>query len=355
MKYKRSLCFALIAGVAALLAACGQGSGLPAIIVQAAGSSPLPTLSALAPTAQTPSPTQAPAATDPAGIAITAGGATGTATLMPSLALTAPLTAPLTAAPSATASRVPCVETQGEFISVSVPSTILPYSIDTRIYLPPCYARSDQAYPVLYLMHGLNFTETQWEMLGAGTTADRLIAAGAIAPLIIVLPRDRGDPRLDPAFVVDLVPYIDGHFRTRPSAAYRAIGGLSHGGGWSIHLGLHYPDVFGRVGAHSPAIFWGDDNNILRYVRAIVKGGSAPAVYIDIGDVDAVPQSAVWLDRILASFNFKHTYLVQSGGHDERYWSAHLGDYLRFYAAGWRPTPPPSATPVPSPTPRHRQ
>ena len=291
-------------------------------------------------------------ATDQPGVT---SSASDTPTLTPSPAVTSALTAPLTATPSATASRIPCVETAGEFISVSVPSTVLPYSMDTRIYLPPCYARSDQTYPVLYLMHGLNFTETQWEDIGAGTTADRLIAGGAIAPLIIVLPRDRGDPRLDPAFVVDLVPYIDGHFRTRPAAAYRAIGGLSHGGGWSIHLGLHYPDVFGRVGAHSPAIFWGDDDNILRYVAAIQKSGSAPAVYIDIGDADAVPQSAAWLNQILSSFNFKHTYLVQSGGHDERYWSAHMADYLRFYAAGWRPTPPPSATPAPTPTSRHRQ
>jgi enterochelin esterase-like enzyme len=343
MKHKRCLLVALVAGLAAVMAACAPSSGLPANVVQAAGSSPS-TTTAVRP-AQTPSPTQAPPATSQLPTTSTATGtANGAANGAPSPALT-----PLA---SATASPTPCAEAQGEFISVSVPSSVLRYDINTRIYLPACYAASGQAYPVLYLMHGLNFTEDQWEKLGIGTTADGLIASRAIAPLIIVLPRDRDDPRLDPAFVVDLVPYIDGHFRTRPSAGYRAIGGLSHGGGWSIHLGLRYPNVFGRVGAHSPAVFFGDENNILQYGRAIQKSGSAPALYIDIGDVDAQPQSAAWLDQVLTWFKFQHTYLVQSGGHSEKYWTAHLADYLRFYAAGWRPTPPPSATPSPTPTSR---
>ena len=242
------------------------------------------------------------------------------------------------------------METQGQFSSVSVPSVTLRYDIVTRIYVPACYASSGQSYPVLYLMHGLNFGEDQWERLGAGTTADKLIAAGQIAPLIIVLPRDRSDPRLDPAFVADLVPYVDSHFRTLASPGYRAIGGMSHGGGWSIHLGLRYPKVFGRVGAHSPAVFFGDENNVLQYTRAIAKNGSAPALYIDIGADDAQRQSAFWLDQIFTWFKVSHTYVVQPGGHSEAYWTTHMADYLRFYAAAWRPAPAVVPTPLYSST-----
>jgi enterochelin esterase-like enzyme len=219
---------------------------------------------------------------------------------------------------------------------VAVPSATLRYAIDSLVYLPPCYASSDERYPVLYLVHGLGFTEDQWVRLGAAETADALIAAGEIAPLIIVMPRDRLDSRLDPAFVNDLVPYVDAAYRTLDEGPYRAIGGLSRGGGWAMHLGLKYPQVFGRVGGHSPAIFLGDEDNVLEYVRRAAREGPVPALYVDVGEGDGQRQSAFWLDQLFTWFEFGHTYLVQPGGHTEAYWERHVPDYLRFYAADWR-------------------
>jgi enterochelin esterase-like enzyme len=230
---------------------------------------------------------------------------------------------------------------------VAVPSATLRYDIDTRVYLPPCYAANQKRYPVLYLIHGLNFTEEQWERLGMARAADTLIAAGEIAPLIMVMPRDRKDTRFDPAFVDDLVPYVDEHYRTIALRNYRAIGGLSRGGGWSIHLGLHYPNLFGRIGAHSPAVFYGDETTVLGYARALAKTGPVPALYVDIGDGDANRQSAFWLDQVFTWFDFDHTYLTQPGGHTEKYWSAHVDDYLRFYAGDWLTVSAPTATATP--------
>ncbi len=256
----------------------------------------------------------------------------------------------LTPRPTRTPTPTPCAGQHGTVMTISVPSAVLNYSIDAQLYLPPCYATSGEDYPVLYLIHGLNFTNEQWVELGAPQTADALSAAGEIAPLIIVMPSDRKDARFDPAFVTDLVPYIDATYRTKTDYHFRAIGGLSRGAGWAVHLGLRYPQVFGRIGAHSPAVFYGDENNLLAYTRLIYKTGPVPALYIDIGDGDGQRQSAFWLHQVFTSFDFDHTYLVQPGGHSEKYWSAHLADYLRFYAAIWRPgqetpTPTPSATP----------
>src|SRR5262249_15533069 len=153
---------------------------------------------------------------------------------------------------------------------------------------------------------------------------DKLTAAGAIAPLIMVLPRDQGDLQFDPAFVVDLVPYVDSHYRTLASAGYRAVGGMSRGGGWAVHLGLRYPQVFSRVGAHSPAIFYGDENNVLKYLRAVYKTSIIPAFYIDVGTSDPTPQSAVWLDQMMTDLHIPHTYLTQPGDHSNTYWGAHV-------------------------------
>jgi enterochelin esterase-like enzyme len=302
-------------------------------------------------------------ATASAGIATAAGSthtqaaspAEGTAaassTPQPSLPPTGTATA--TPAPTLTPSATPCAETHGKYSSLKVPSSVLNYDIDTRLYLPPCYASTDKVYPVLYLVHGLNFTEDQWERLGVGHEAEALVAAGEIAPMIIVLPRDRKDIRFDPAFVVDLVPYIDAHYRTRAERAYRAIGGMSRGAGWAIHLGLRYPEIFGLVGAHSPAVFFGDENNILAYARADAKSGIAPTMYFDVGESDAQGQrSAYWLNQVASWFGFGYTYLVQPGSHSEKYWTAHLPDYLRFYAHDWLHEP---YTPTPRPTAKMTQ
>lgn len=226
---------------------------------------------------------------------------------------------------------------------MSFPSDTLNYNLDARIYLPPCYAASDQRYPVLYLIHGLNFTEDQWERLGAAQAADALIASGEIAPLIIVMPRDRLDDRLDRAFVNDLVPYIDANYRTLADRKYRAIGGLSRGAGWAIHIGLQFPAVFSRIGAHSPAVFFGDEDNILQWTHHLPPD-QIPAVYLDIGEDDSLVPSAVWFDQVLTWFKVQHTFLMQPGAHSESYWSAHVSEYLRFYAADWRnPAPLPAS------------
>ncbi len=293
---------------------------------------------------------------EPRGVAQAAEAATASPTATATAALSPTATETPAAAPSTTdaatprpaPSATPCAERRGRVTSLEVPSATLHYDIDTLVYVPPCYSADQRRYPALYLIHGLSFTEAQWVRLGIADAADKLILGGDIAPLIIVLPRDRLDVRLDPAFVKDLVPYIDSHYRTLDAPEYRAIGGLSRGGGWSIRLGLHYPETFGRIGAHSPAIFYGDEKYLLQWTRAILKRSARPAIYIDVGDGDGQRQSAFWLDQVFTSVGLKHTYLVQSGGHSEKYWSAHVADYLRFYAAGWliELTPTPTRSPV---------
>jgi len=351
MKHKHHFLLGLLSALGMLAAACAPAVG-PALVTVAGPTSS--STSATAPASAAPSLTLPATGTagptpDPA---VTAGPSATRAQDPASPPATAPATtAATTAAPGPSGTPGACRETQGQFTSLDVPSAVLGYPLASRIYLPPCYASSDQSYPVLYLIHGLNSTEDQWQRLGIGTAADRLITAGEIAPLIIVLPRDHDeDLRLDPALVTDLLPYVDGHYRTLASAGYRAIGGMSRGGGWSIHLGLRYSNLFGRVGADSPAIFYGDEINVLNYIRTAAQKGSGPALYIDIGAGDPNTQSAVWLDQMFTAYRLPHQYLVQPGSHDETYWGAHLDDYLRFYAAAWRPESMLSPTPSPSAT-----
>ena len=57
-----------------------------------------------------------------------------------------------------------------------------------RVYLPPGYTEGTRHYPSLYLLHGMGGSDREWQDLGIASAADRLIAAGQIAPLIIVMP-----------------------------------------------------------------------------------------------------------------------------------------------------------------------
>lgn len=257
-----------------------------------------------------------------------------TPTAIPSLtALAAPATPTLPAT---------CRKQPGSFEAGSLETTLLRLPLNYRVYLPPCYAQQpDRHYPVLYLIHGQGFQDDQWQRIGAGQTADRLIAAGEIAPLLIVMPYERypGQPwqsNFDQAMLEVLLPYIDSAYRTLPERAYRAIGGLSRGAGWAVHLGLGWPDQFSAIGAHSPAVFVSDFPQLDQRLQALTPA-DAPRVYVDVGERDRpeIIQSGRELSDLLNRFDVTYEWHLFFGYHNEAYWSAHVEQYLRWYAQDW--------------------
>lgn len=210
-----------------------------------------------------------------------------------------------------------------------------------QVYLPPCYASQTTArYPVLFLLHGLYYDETQWARLGVASVADRLIADGEIPPLLIVLPYDPTwteppESGFGQALIVDLLPVVEATYRVLPGREARAVGGLSRGAGWALHIGLTRPDLFAAIGAHSPIIF-GRDANHLAERLADLPADLPLRLYVDIGQNDAGLPQALWLEELLDAADLPHEWRLNQGTHDEAYWSAHLEEYLRWYAAAWR-------------------
>ena len=211
-----------------------------------------------------------------------------------------------------------------------------------RIYLPPCYDEEpEKFYPVLYMIHGQSYTDTQWDRLGVPETADMLIAAGEAAPFIVVMPRDRvwSEPTEDNfglAVEQSLIPWVDEHYRTIPDRAHRAVGGLSRGGAWAIHLGLLHPEVFGAVGAHSGFVFHSDVQPLYLGLKNLPIG-MAPRIYMDVANEDrpAIAESAAYLEGKLTQYDIPHEWHMFVGEHDEEYWQAHVEDYLRWYVLDW--------------------
>lgn len=133
------------------------------------------------------------------------------------------------------------------------------------VYTPPGYDAGPQRYPVLYLLHGSGENERSWGEQGrANFIMDNLLAAGTAKPFLIVmdsgyaaypesLPQDRIS--LNAAFAEvltrDLIPFIDGRFRTQADSAHRAMAGLSMGGGQTLNIAPKHPELFAYIASMS--------------------------------------------------------------------------------------------------------
>lgn len=244
----------------------------------------------------------------------------------------------LTATPTVTE----CMQVGG-YVEVSEFSTVLlPDPLVYRVYLPPCYdEHSEQAYPVLYLIHGQTYSDKQWEDLGVPEVLDRLIASGQVVPFIVVMPQDRvwREPTRDnfgKAVAQSLIPWIDDRYRTLSEREFRAIGGLSRGGAWALDIGLSNPDLFSAIGMHSGFVFYTDVQLVHGWLDDL-QSGMTPRIYMDIADKDRpeITDSATWLEGLLTEYGVSHEWHMFIGEHEEAYWKAHVEDYLRWYSQNW--------------------
>jgi enterochelin esterase-like enzyme len=208
------------------------------------------------------------------------------------------------------------------------------------IYLPPCYdEKREMRYPVLYLLHGQTYTADQWIRLGAVDALDKMILSGETMPFIIVFPDDRywnlppgagfGDRLVD-----NLIPYIDSTYHTLPDRNHRAIGGLSRGSGWALRLGLSRWDLFSVIGLHSLAVLQSDRTKLEGWVVDIPPSSST-SIFMDIGDNDQELNMAISVESLFTEAGFSHEWYRYRGTHTEVYWSAHVLEYIQWYAEQW--------------------
>lgn len=139
-----------------------------------------------------------------------------------------------------------------------------PAELVAQILVPSDYQTSGRSYPSVYVLAGLNddasFIAHQF---GTGLKAAPAPEAEAIYVLV------GGNNALSGSFYVnspvtgnwedaittDLVAYVDGAYRTLPTAASRGMAGHSMGGFGALSIAMHHPEVFGAVYAMSPGLF----------------------------------------------------------------------------------------------------
>lgn len=145
-------------------------------------------------------------------------------------------------------------------------------------YLPHGY-RVDivgQRYPVLYLLPGYDGeasfeysfgNENYYQLANIAQVADRLIAAGEIKPMIIIMPDASipyggaffGNSSLDGPWedmmAEELIDYVEATFLALydqtgfEDSDYRAISGHASGGYGAMRLAMNYPDQYNSVSA----------------------------------------------------------------------------------------------------------
>ncbi len=228
------------------------------------------------------------------------------------------------------------------------------------VYLPPGYESSTARYPVLYLHDGQNLMDRTTSFAGewhADEIAEQLITSGLIEPVILVGISNAGNDRISEytpvanapygggnadaygQFLVDEVkPLIDSTYRTRPDAASTGLAGSSLGGLVSTYFGLTHSDVFGRIGAVSPSVWWAN-RDIVGRVSAL--DAKLPLrVWVDIGTKEgSTPEEEVANAKLLRdAFAAKGwllgddlAYFEAPGAlHNEGSWAARFDRVLRF-------------------------
>ena len=260
--------------------------------------------------------------------------------------------------------------------NLSMESEILEMERKYAVYLPPDYHRSERSYPVLYLLHGAGDDQTGWVQFGEVLhIADKAIRQGKATPMVIVMPdADTGQRgyfndatnswRYEDFFFEEFMPHIESTFRIKGQKRYRAVAGLSMGGGGSFMYALHHPELFSAAAPLSAATGmvtleqykdrmerWGnpipdmpDDeleaylnrHNAVHLIETLPEDDiKSVRWFIDCGDDDFLYEGNAMAHIALRKRDIPHEFRIRDGGHTWTYWRQSLPVVLHFVSQGF--------------------
>jgi enterochelin esterase-like enzyme len=238
------------------------------------------------------------------------------------------------------------------------------------VYTPPGYEeKSVKRYPVLYLQHGGGEDERVWiEMGRTNLILDNLIAEGKAKPFIVVMetsaaykpgevppqpfrPRPAGErqgaqdeqPAVRPRFrftfdtyrevmINELIPFIDGKFRTLSDQSNRAMSGLSMGGMVTKQVTLANLDKFAYIGLFSGGSISLDEVNNIPGFKEKVK-----LVFISYGSRELENRRGGWggdpkanTDAIKETGINAHFYVSPLTAHEWQSWRRSLHEFAQL-------------------------
>ena len=240
--------------------------------------------------------------------------------------------------------------------TVTVKSPALGRRGDVSVWVP----EAELIGTLLILLHGVYGSHWVWPMkAGVHRTAQRMLADGEIAPMVIAMPSDglsrdgsgyltHPDGEDVEWWIVDEVPAIArlAAPALRADAAI-AIAGLSMGGYGALRLGAKYADRFVAISAHSSITEIADmkhfvEEPLKHYRRCAPREELSPLYWLrkhrerlprlrfDCGVDDELVASNRLLHAALEADGIAHTYEEFTGGHEWPYWRRNVERTLRF-------------------------
>ncbi len=178
---------------------------------------------------------------------------------------------------------------------------------DVFVYLPPSYAsQPNRRYPVVYTLHGFQLHAAQWVGFANVSALEKDLAAGTAKEMILVAPdaftlhngsfysnsKTTGD--WETFLGVELVNYIDSHYRTLANRASRGLMGHSMGGYGTLRLGMKHPEVYSSLFAMSAAGMFetGEATPALTQMEAVKT--KEDALKIPSGQKSPLARAAAW-------------------------------------------------------------
>lgn len=214
------------------------------------------------------------------------------------------------------------------------------------IYTPPGYSEENQ-YPVLYLLHGIGGTETEWLDNGnPKVILDNLYAEGKLEPMIVVMPNGRAmeDDRatgnifapdkvqafadFEQDLLNDLIPFIEKTYPVYTDRENRALAGLSMGGGQSLNFGLRNLDRFAWVGGFSSAPNTKEPTELLPNPEEAKE--QLNLLWISCGVEDGLMNISKRTHDYLVEHEVPHIFYEESGGHDFEVWKNDLHQFSQL-------------------------
>ena len=211
-----------------------------------------------------------------------------------------------------------------------------------HLYLPPGYETdAGQRYPVLYLNHGGGENDSHWTVKGfTHCILDNLIATGKVRPMMVAMPntgrlvsgkppKAGEDDACTQEYLRDIIPFVDGHYRTRTNRESRAVAGLSMGGFVTLNTGLTHLETFGELYVFSSG-YWPDhlpafkENIGPLLSQTNINERFRMPIYFGVGETDIAYLNSM---RTMAVFNdhgIRTFSVLSSHGHEWLNWRRYL-------------------------------
>lgn len=246
-------------------------------------------------------------------------------------------------------------------------SKLIDKALPYNVILPPDYHQSRATrYPVLYLLHGVDGHYSDW------VTRTNVADYAAQYRMIVVTPEGNNSwytnsagittDKYESYLLTELIPDVQGRYRTIESRYGRGIAGLSMGGYGAVKFALKSPGTFTFAGSMSGTLAvtnWSDDflrktsksiqdstlgvfgptgsetrrtNDLFQIVQGLTPARVAalPYFYVDCGTDDFSFADSNQFVALLREKKIPHEYRELPGNHNWEYWDQQVREVLKI-------------------------